>query len=282
MYKFLKTNSEKDKIRKLLIDFYKHRPESYGLNDESLNCYEKYIKLVQKYSNRKKRLLDFGTGNHQNILALAYAGFNVFGLDILSDLKYSEIKSNLFGINASIVNYNGSQSLPFENNTFEVISSNCVFEHLIDVISILEEFKRILKPKGKIIIICPNWGGINNPIRALYVMRKKKRYFHFKNYVDLIIGLIFSIYYPFYVKISQKQKFIYIYPMMKNNKINFEIADDDAVHLCIPTSFKEWFKKNGFKILSYNKDAGNSKFSRIFNKFFPMYSTENVIIAELK
>ena len=282
MYKFLKSNPEKDKIRKMLINFYKLRPTSYGIDDIPLNYYEKYIRIVKKYSNRKKYLLDFGNGNHQSILALASAGFKVFGLDILSNNKYIEIKSKLSGINASIINYDGGHSLPFEKNSFEIISSNCVLEHMLDVSSILAEFKRILKPRGRIIIVCPNWGGINNPIRGFHLIYKKKRYFHFKNYVDLIIGLFFSFFYPFYVKTSRTQKFIYIYPMMKNNEINFEFSDDDAVHLCIPTSFIEWFKKNGFEILSYNKDSGKSIYSRIFNRLLPMYSTENVIIAELK
>jgi ubiquinone/menaquinone biosynthesis C-methylase UbiE len=49
--------------------------------------------------------------------------------------------------------------LPFKDNTFTLITSNMVFEHLTDPLSQLLEIYRILKPGGRLIFHTPNlWG----------------------------------------------------------------------------------------------------------------------------
>ncbi len=44
---------------------------------------------------------------------------------------------------------------PFADNTFDLIFAHSVFEHLDDQIAIMKEMKRILKPKGRIVIAVP-------------------------------------------------------------------------------------------------------------------------------
>jgi ubiquinone/menaquinone biosynthesis C-methylase UbiE len=47
-------------------------------------------------------------------------------------------------------------SVPLPANTFDVIISEYVFEHLSDPDAALAEFKRLLKPSGTIVILTPN------------------------------------------------------------------------------------------------------------------------------
>ncbi len=44
---------------------------------------------------------------------------------------------------------------PFADNEFDLVFAHSVFEHLDDQIAIMKEMKRILKPKGRILITVP-------------------------------------------------------------------------------------------------------------------------------
>ncbi len=50
--------------------------------------------------------------------------------------------------------YDG-KTLPFENNSFDVIFSSEVFEHVFNMHELLVEIKRVLRPGGKLIFTCP-------------------------------------------------------------------------------------------------------------------------------
>ncbi len=54
-----------------------------------------------------------------------------------------------------------TDKLPFENNEFDIIIMYSVLEHLHNPGNILTEIKRILKPKGKVIIITSNFDLAN-------------------------------------------------------------------------------------------------------------------------
>src|SRR5690606_18460199 len=49
-----------------------------------------------------------------------------------------------------------AESLPFEDNTFDFVHSNHVFEHLADPLTAAKEAWRVLKPGGVIFIEVPN------------------------------------------------------------------------------------------------------------------------------
>jgi len=48
------------------------------------------------------------------------------------------------------------QRLPFRNNTFDLVFSEYVFEHLPDPKSALNEIDRVLKPGGSFVVLVPN------------------------------------------------------------------------------------------------------------------------------
>lgn len=50
----------------------------------------------------------------------------------------------------------GLNSLPLNDNSFDVVFFGDIIEHLFDPESALLEMKRILKPEGRLIISCPN------------------------------------------------------------------------------------------------------------------------------
>ena len=50
---------------------------------------------------------------------------------------------------------------PFESNTFDIVLCEHVLEHLRDVIRVMEELHRILKPRGRVWVRVPHFSSLN-------------------------------------------------------------------------------------------------------------------------
>ena len=82
-----------------------------------------------------------------------------FGINIFS--------VNLDPTNTQLKNKNYPSQLPFENETFDFISSLEIIEHLISPVNMLKEAWRVLKPGGKILITTPNVTRIGSVLKLL-------------------------------------------------------------------------------------------------------------------
>jgi len=71
---------------------------------------------------------------------LAFAGYN---------LKRHQAEGSLMLSNA--------EALPFADNTFDIVASNFVLEHVSDPFRVIVEMARVLKPGGLLYINCPNY-----------------------------------------------------------------------------------------------------------------------------
>jgi SAM-dependent methyltransferase len=50
-------------------------------------------------------------------------------------------------------------ALPFEDDTFDVVFSHALLEHLSRPLAALREFRRVLKPSATVGVCSPDWGG---------------------------------------------------------------------------------------------------------------------------
>lgn len=111
----------------------------------------KYQKLLNDYGyklNKESTILDFGCGIGRNVIKFRSNGYNAYGCDIEIN---TEVNLDTFlmyqdGILRSIDNDN--YRIPFNDNTFDFIVSEQVFEHIQDYRSALSELRRVLKPGG--------------------------------------------------------------------------------------------------------------------------------------
>ena len=111
-----------------------------------------------------KRLLECGCFPLIGTRALALAGFDdLKGTDILAD-RYTDTCRKL-NLNVRQCNFE-TERLPFEDESFDMVLLNEVFEHLrIDLIFTFSELYRVLRPGGVLTISTPNLrsaGGIYN------------------------------------------------------------------------------------------------------------------------
>lgn len=105
--------------------------------------------IHDQFSGKKLKILDVGCGTGSTMLTLQQFG-KVHGIDIspqaIKFCKYRglteirRVKNNRF---------------PYKDNTFDVITCLDVLEHIKDDDRTLIEIKRVLKPKGYLIIFVP-------------------------------------------------------------------------------------------------------------------------------
>jgi ubiquinone/menaquinone biosynthesis C-methylase UbiE len=113
----------------------------------------KDIRLFMKILNElgytigpQSTILDFGCDKGNLVYEYRKLGFHAFGADI----TLSEENDLLRRIDSS-----ACYRIPFEDETFDFVSSNFVFEHVADYSSALSEIWRVLKPGGYSLHIFP-------------------------------------------------------------------------------------------------------------------------------
>jgi SAM-dependent methyltransferase len=109
---------------------------------------------INKFSDSEcLKILDFGSGVNFFPFAISKLGANVTCVDIdeLCIESLLKIKGANNDIKITPV-LSKDKRLPFEENSFDIIYSVSVFEHLTDIETIIMEIKRILKKDGILII----------------------------------------------------------------------------------------------------------------------------------
>ncbi len=84
--------------------------------------------------------------------ALDLGGWKVVGLDLdgAAIARHPQLRHRVIG--------NGEQ-LPFESNSFDLITANMVVEHVVEPTRLFVEMTRVLAPGGRIVLHTPNVGG---------------------------------------------------------------------------------------------------------------------------
>ena len=99
---------------------------------------------------RATKLLDLGSGRGEFLHGFARQGFDAMGIDRSrpSVPKFSE---------PVVVGDYERTGLPFADGEFSVLFSKSVFEHIVDISSLLKECHRVLAPAGRMIALVPDW-----------------------------------------------------------------------------------------------------------------------------
>ena len=110
-------------------------------------------------------VLDAGCGHGYFTNLLREEGYHTIGIDI-SDKAIEKARGLYPGIDFKVCSL--ENRLPFEDETFDVIWSTEVIEHIFDVYTYLQEVNRALKPNGFFIITTPYHGLIKNLAIVLF------------------------------------------------------------------------------------------------------------------
>ncbi|MDI6600788.1 MAG: methyltransferase domain-containing protein [Thermoanaerobacteraceae bacterium] len=130
------------------------RYEKEAEGNDNLSCGGKNIELAELKEGES--ILDIGCGRGIDVLnaanVIGESGYAV-GIDVTpamvkaanENLKKSEVK------NASFI-LAEAENLPFEDDRFDVVISDCVINHSKDKEKVYRELYRVLKPGGRIVI----------------------------------------------------------------------------------------------------------------------------------
>jgi ubiquinone/menaquinone biosynthesis C-methylase UbiE len=114
------------------------------------------FKVVQNLSPYSKVLdVGAGTGGLLQIIEQANPKLETFGLDIGTPPTF--MSKGIF-LRGNIIR------LPFQDNSFDLITCSHVIEHLTDTFTAIAELKRICKPEGYIYIETPSHRSVLMPI----------------------------------------------------------------------------------------------------------------------
>jgi SAM-dependent methyltransferase len=113
---------------------------------------EDSIRLLGKLGVKRGDLLEIGAGTGWQAKALTEAGYRVEAIDLPPE---SGISGHARAREWPITDYDGVH-IPFPDNSFDVIYSSNVLEHVVELDLLTKEMKRVLRRGGIALHLLPN------------------------------------------------------------------------------------------------------------------------------
>lgn len=130
--------------------------------DAARRAYAPWMDEVLAYRRWAGRdVLDVGCGQGIDVARYAEAGANVSGVDLTP--RHLELAQQLLdhrGLEARLVR-GDAERLPFEDASFDRVSSNGVLHHTPDMPGALREIHRVLRPGGEAVVIVYNRNSLH-------------------------------------------------------------------------------------------------------------------------
>lgn len=130
------------------------------------NIYSATINQIMPNLREREREflhLDIGSGSG-DLVKLLKKQINT----VATCCDYTNELMQLPGQNVDIIDLNSNKKLPYQDNTFDIVTATEVIEHLEDFRAILREIHRILKSGGVCVLSTPNILNLNSRLRNLW------------------------------------------------------------------------------------------------------------------
>lgn len=204
---------------------------------------------ILNYVKKNQVILSMGCGSGEMEGEIKSLGNSVYGMDIDAEL----IKNANKKIDKAIIaNIEKIDSLPFDNNFFDVIIFADVLEHLTDPVKVLKQTKKHLKPDGYIIASIPNIA--NWQIRFDLLFGR----FNYDSY-----GILDRSHLKFYTLSSAKKLF---------EESGYKVSRVDCTTNLLSLTYKNFLNKTKLSLTTNSSDDNSSvkkdkkSFIRLFFK----------------
>ena len=118
-----------------------------------------YIEKIKKYmlgESHKKVLIDIASGSGYISVEMAKLGLNVIATDLSSEAINNLNKyKKQFSLHNLTIKKCFAEKIPLPDKSVDFIVANAILEHIPGEMQAIEEWKRILKPGGKMFITVP-------------------------------------------------------------------------------------------------------------------------------
>ncbi len=147
--------------KKVIANYWTFRSSTYtnGINSFDEEARTVWKQMLENSLPSRKRLKILDVGTEAGFLALLFAemGHEVTGIDF-SEGMLERAKHNAESMGLEIDFFHeDAENLPFEDNTFDLVVNKYILWTLHRPSSAILEWKRVLKPGGRIFAIDGNW-----------------------------------------------------------------------------------------------------------------------------
>lgn len=129
------------------------------INDHIGSAQSNYLlQKISPFVDKGAKILDIGSGYGSFVLEAVNQGYDAYGIEIEEfehEISKERAKKQL--VNPKRFNLGSALFLPYSDESFDIVSFWNVLEHIPDYKKAVLEAKRILKPKGMMFIIAPNY-----------------------------------------------------------------------------------------------------------------------------
>ena len=135
------------------------------MNDEtnSKHRYDTMISTISNESLKKMKILDMSSGCGTFVFYGLLNGYDVCGIEPEKwKHEFNALKAEEKGYPHAWMNrfcYGVGECLPYKDETFDIISTYQVLEHVQSHSQCFSEFKRVLKNGGWLFLHCPNYSS---------------------------------------------------------------------------------------------------------------------------
>lgn len=229
---------KKDKsLKEKLFAFWANNQDYFEMARNANRELTEERKNLLRYIGPQDKVLDVGCGTSEigkHISDKAhYFGIDVsfIALKMANDCKFERF--NLLQGNA--------ESVPFKDAAFDVIISTYSLEHFISLREILDEMKRVLKPSGKLILLCSTYDCFYSVPPSLdWLGSAQKLFFMLKQLLKYVAILFFK---KCYFEIIKKPAVF----------VNSYKPDGDLVCIITTAELINYLRAQNFEILYARK-----------------------------
>jgi SAM-dependent methyltransferase len=120
------------------------------IDDYRYGYYASWLPRVMGFNDAKeRRLLEIGVGQGTDLAMFAQHGAICTGIDLCTEhLKLSQERFRLYNLDGRFV-LGDAESLPFDDNTFDIVYSYGVIHHTPNIEAAAREIYRVVKPGGE-------------------------------------------------------------------------------------------------------------------------------------
>jgi len=261
--------------RERLKRFYETSSDYKKLLDAHSREYlQPYVDVVNRHTRPGSRILDLGCGNGLSSYMLNECGYWVLGTDISSFFlaEAAHLQSERLKYQAC-----DALDLPFADESFDVVCSNELIEHVPDAQRALLEMIRTLKTGGVLVIMGPNlcspfWAAIDFVNMALgrdgrHVWAETRLQAVKWGFGNLILSLK--------KRLSSEINFVYRKPDLEKAFLG---GDSDSAYYASPIDLERFLKVRHIKIISLCESS--TLRGRILAKLFPRFSLYISMVAK--
>ncbi len=202
-----------------------------------------YVKFAARFIKEDDKVLELGSGIGTS--ATLIAGMKNIDLTA-TDISEKFIKFAIARNKNPHIRFERQNCtrLTYADETFDVVTSMGLLEHIPTPFKALDEMIRVLKKNGTLIIVFPNWLSWFKLLKATFNF-KSHDYFT-RTRLEMLPWLLKSFYYFFQKCVNPKP--IYRQPTLTAKDVHGYHSDEDMVYLAHPFDVKRYLQKKGCKV----------------------------------